>query len=277
MEKKYLKYKLKYNHLKKNMLGGGNEEQIIKNMEIVYLNKIKDMIDTRLGELAQDHDITPGNNSITYGNASITFIVQEFDDEILITVNDNSATPQYYSSIKDKMYNKNIMYMKIENSPKNIFLNKLFSAIPSDKVQELNSLESFLQTYTNQLCHDSLLYRKLHTIIDQCNERKKLSICIFDSYMHMRQSENYEYCKDGLKVIVIMAAVIINGGTIRKSFSFLHNSSKPSFDKSYKENKEIIINMFTIYNIQDKENLSKDDTINTIIKETREQYKSLKN
>jgi len=275
MEKKYLKYKLKYNYLKKNMLGGGKEEQIIKNIEITYLNKIKIMIDTRLEELQQVHDITPGNNSITYGNASITFIVQEFDDEILIIVNDNSATPQYYSSIKDKMYNKNIMYMEIENLPKNIFLNKLFTAIPTDKIPELNSLKSFLQTYINQICPDSLLYRRLHTIIVQCNERKNLSSCIFDSYME--QSENYGYCKDGVKLSLLTAPVIVNGNKSRQNFSYSNdpNITNESLRTNFNKLKENIINMFTIYNLKIEDKLS--DTINKIIDINRTQYNKLKN
>jgi hypothetical protein len=256
------------------MLGGGNEEQIIKNIEITYLNKIKIMIDTRLEELQQVHDITPGNNSITYGNASITFIVQEFDDEILIIVNDNSATPQYYSSIKDKMYNKNIMYMEIENSPKNIFLNKLFTAIPTDKISELNSLESFLQTYINQICPNSLLYRRLHTIIVQCNERKNLSSCIFDSYME--QSENYGFCKDGVNISLLRVPVIENGNKSISSFSSSNlNIANESLETDFVKLKEKIINMFTIYNLKIEEKLS--DTIYKLIDINRTQYNKLKN
>jgi hypothetical protein len=105
-----------------------------------------------------------------------------------------------------------------------------------------------------------------------------LSECIFNSYMQMQQPHNN--C-DNSRIRIINAHVnLLENGKIKSEtfVSTISNNSenvtqitKEQFDK----NKEIIINMFTIYNIQNNDEALLDMKITKVIDITRIKYTKL--
>lgn len=234
MEKKYLKYKFKYNYLKKNLLGGGEEERLIKQIKYEYLSKIKQMIDTDLTVLEEQSSME-----------HYVFSLQEFGDEILIIItNTHNNESQYYSSIKDKMVDGIFCYIKLDIILNEYFANintnleKLFKKIPS--IENLQSLQNFLDKHsTNILVTIESSKKILNTI--QTIESDKQKSAEYLSHLLATQKD----CSKSSSTSVKFVATTISSNGVNKRV-VLNSLQQPDIDKEL-EYTNIVKNTLTIY------------------------------
>ncbi len=186
---KYLKYKIKYIHLKKVLEGGNNEDFIIKN-----LNGLFNEFDKYLNSTKTEINCINTDYSTISNNKEFNESLKEYSNELTELINNyNPSGLNYkskydkYSIILDKLFN---MYRKINNTYlseiKNNELIQLKRMSREDTCNKQISINSF-HNFANQ----NLV--RFHMLLSEIN--KTLNKTTNTIYIEIKNKVNEDLCK----------------------------------------------------------------------------------